>query len=115
MRPKIPGLHVPTPQISQPQPTKPKAAKKITDLPHSNVAIDNAVCPEPLPSSGAVLESDNLDKKLKNLKKKHRQIIELDEKKKSGQVLSNEQLEKLGKISEIEEEIERLQQLQLTS
>ena len=60
-------------------------------------------------------ELDRIQKKLKNLRKKLRDIIELEKKKESGgdeMKLSAEQMEKLSKKLEVKSEIENLEQLE---
>eukprot|EP01035_Chromulina_nebulosa_P018971 gene18971-24782_t len=55
-------------------------------------------------------ESDQqiIEKKIKALRKKIRQIEELEERQSSGQTLTLEQLEKLSKKKEINDELEKL-------
>ena len=91
----IPGMPVGAPPVVKPtnKPKPPKSDKSKTPMPPPVPVVDVA---------------ENKEKKIKNLNKKLRQIIDLEEKKATGIQMNSEQQSKISSKTSVEAEIASL-------
>jgi uncharacterized protein with WD repeat len=126
-RPAIPGLAPSQPaSASATKPAKKASGGKSSSASSQKIAAPAPSAAEPLRqeevhdvvekvagmmilrSEGDGDASHSVEKKLRNLYKKLRQITEIEEKLSKGESITAEQLDKLAKKQELEEEISRL-------